>query len=328
VATQDGLDINQADALDQAESDGKVTPYYVTGTVWEHIDFDLNPVDEEHMPIGACKEVRQAIAWGTDRAQMVSEIQKGKTRVQNTFVPEEHWAYPSSDKLITYDYDVEKAQQTLEDLGFTDADGDGFREAAQDITCTVTVNVDGETKDQVIPAGTPLKFSLNTTSGNAMREATTLLFQQNMKNIGVDVTLDYMPANVFFADGPDGPLFGRRFDLGEFAWLTGVQPPVGLYYCTEVPSEENSWAGQNETGWCDPAYDKAGKTASTTLERDQSLPFYADAQQMFMENLPVLPLFARVKVMATTPNVVNFEPNPTVNSETWNIETWGFKSNN
>ncbi len=323
VATQDGLDINQADALDEAQAKGELTPYYITGTVWEHIDFDLDPVDGRD-PIGACKEIRQAMAYGTDRGQMVSQIQKGKTRVQHTYVPEEHWAFPPSDQLITYPYEPETAKTMLEDLGFTDSNDDGMLEAAEDISCTITTDVEGNTKDQVIPAGTPLEFKLNTTAGNAMREQTTLLFQQNMKDIGVGVTLDYMPANVYFADGPEGPLFGRKFDLGEFAWLTGVQPPVGLYYCTEIPSEENSWAGQNETGWCDPEYDKAGKQASTTLKRDDSLPMYFKAQNMFMENLPVMPLFARVKVMATGPSVVNFSPNPTVNSETWNIETWGF----
>lgn len=324
VATQDGLDISQAEALDNAKAAGNVEPWYVTGTVWEHIDFNLRPVDDTIVPIGACTDVRRAIALGTDRGQMVDVIQQGKTSIQNTYVPEEHWAYPSSDMLVTYDYDPEAAMAMLDAVGFTDADGDGVREAQSDITCTVTTDVEGNTVDQVIPAGTPLALSLNTTEGNVMREETTLLFQQNMTDIGVEITLDYLPANVFFADGPDGPLFGRRFDLGEFAWLTGVQPPVALYYCTEVPGEENSWAGQNETGWCNPDYDRVGKQAATTLERDDSLPLYHQAQQIFMDELPVLPLFARVKVMATRPDVVNFSPNATVNSELWNVEAWGF----
>jgi peptide/nickel transport system substrate-binding protein len=321
VATQDGLDISQSVALDAAEAAGRLTPWYVTGTVWEHIDFNLNPIDER-VPLGACQQVRHAIAYGTNRAQMVDEIQDGKTTVQDTFVPAEHWGFPESG-LVTYAFDPDMARQILDDVGFT---GDGIRTAAADITCTITTGVDGATEDKLIPAGTPLSFAVNTTEGNRMREQTTLLFQQNMTDIGIEIELEYMPANVFFADGPDGPLFGRRFDLGEFAWLTGVQPPVGLYYCTEIPSEENSWAGQNETGWCNPEYDRVGKQASSTLEREASLPLYAEAQRIFTDELPVLPLFARVKVMATAQNVVNFAPNATVNSELWNVETWGFTS--
>ena len=323
VATQDGLDISQFDAMEEAAALGEITPYYVVGTVWEHIDFNFQPVDDR-AAIGACKDVRKAIAYGTDRATMVDVIQKGKTLVQNTYVPAEHWAYPPADMLTTYDFDPEKANDMLEAAGFVDSDQDGVREAAEDITCTITADLEGTTVDQVIPAGTPLELTLNTTQGNVMREETTLLFQQNMKTIGVDVTLEYLPASAYFADGPDGPLFGRTFDLGEFAWLTGVQPPVGLYYCTEIPSEESSWGGQNETGYCNPEYDKISKQAENTLERPDALPMYHQAQEIFSDELPVLPLFARVKVMATAPNVVNFRPNPTVNSETWNIETWGF----
>ena len=103
-----------------------------------------------------------------------------------------------------------------------------------------------------------------------------------------------------------------------------MQPPTSLYWCSEIPSEENSWAGQNETGWCNPDYDQVAKQADNTLKRAEALPMYHEAQKMFTDNLPVLPLFARVKVMATAPDLVNFNPNPTVNSETWNIESWGY----
>lgn len=318
-----GLTLDQYDGLVAAEELGEITSHFVVGTSWEHIDFNLNPMDER-VALGACKEIRQAIAYGTDRQNMVDVIQKGKTTVLDTFIPAEHWAFPPEGSLATYGYDPEQAKTLLEGLGFTDADGDGIREAAQDITCTVTLDAAGATKDHVIPAGTPLKMTLNTTEGNKMREESTLLFQQNMQNIGVDVTLEYLAAPIYFEDGPKGPLFGRRFDLAQFGWLTGVQPPVGLYWCSEVPGEENAWAGQNATSWCDPTYDQVSKTADATLEREEALPMYHQAQQIFSENLPVLPLFARVKVFGTAPNVMNFKPNPTINSETWNSEAWGF----
>lgn len=318
-----GLTLEQYDGLTEAEAAGEVKAYTIVGTSWEHIDFNLNPTDDR-VPVAACAEVRKAIAHGTDRQNMVDTIQKGKTQVQHTFIPEDHWAFPPEGVVTVYDYDPEAAKTMLETLGFTDGDGDGIREASKDITCTITTDVNGTTKDQTIPAGTALELTLNTTEGNALREQSTLLFQQNMKDIGIQVNLEYLAAAVYFEDGPEGPLFGRRFDLGQFGWLTGVQPPVGLYYCSEIPSEENAWAGQNETGWCDPEYDQTAKRADTTLKRDEALPLYHEAQRIFSESVPVLPLFARVKVFDTRPEVVNFKPNPTINSETWNVEAWGF----
>jgi len=318
-----GLTLEQYDGLNEAEQNGEAKAYYIVGTSWEHIDFNMNPTDDRPA-LGACREVRQAVAYGTDRQNMVDVIQEGKTTVQHTFIPAEHWAFPPEGTITVYDYDVEQAKSLLEGLGFTDGDNDGIREASKDITCTITTDLQGGTKEQVIPAGTKLELKLNTTEGNVLREQSTLLFQQNMKEIGMQVNLEYLAAGIYFEDGPKGPLFGRTFDLGQFGWLTGVQPPVGLYWCSEIPAEGNAWAGQNETGWCNPEYDKVSKQADTTLERDASLPLYHEAQRIFSEDLPVLPLFARVKVFGTRPDVVNFKPNPTINSETWNVEAWGF----
>lgn len=326
VGTQTGLDLDQFDALTEAEAAGEIVNHFVVGTAWEHIDFNHQPLDDSPA-FGACKEFRQAVAYGTDRQAMVDTIQKGKTKVQDTLVPDTHWAYPPADMLSTYSLDIEKAKSLLDGLGFADDDNDPAtpRVASKDITCTVTTGTDGAKKDQVIKQGTKLELTLNTTKGNKMREDATLLFQANMKDIGVGINLEYQEASVLFGDGPDGTLYGRKFDLGQFAWLTGVQPPTSLYWCTEIPTEANSWAGQNETGWCNPDYDKVAKEADSTLKRAEALPLYHEAQKMFTDNVPVLPLFARVKVMATAPDVVNFKPNPTVNSETWNIEAWGYK---
>jgi peptide/nickel transport system substrate-binding protein len=78
------------------------------------------------------------MVYGTDRGTMVDEIQRGKTKIQNTFVPDAHWAYPTDMAEVVYPYDPDTAMAMLEEIGFVDADGDGVREAQEDVTCTVT----------------------------------------------------------------------------------------------------------------------------------------------------------------------------------------------
>jgi peptide/nickel transport system substrate-binding protein len=320
VAGQDGLEITQYADMEAARAAGKLATFYVPGTSWEHVDFELLPGDDR-VPLGACKEVRQAIARGTDRQAMVDQIMQGKTSVANSFVPATHWAYPASG-LAIYAYDPAAARQALEQLGFTDANGDGTREAGRDISCTVN-GLDGKPVQRLIPAGTKLSLVLATTQGSSVREQASQMFAKNMADIGVAVTLDYVERDVLFDSTPEGPLTGRRYDLAEFAWLTGVQPPVALYYCEDIPAEANGWVGQNTTGWCSPNFDLAARKAEGTLDRGQSLPFYKEAQALWTDDLPSLPLFGRLKVLATRPDLWNFAPNATVNSETWNIETWG-----
>ncbi len=61
-----------------------------------------------------------------------------------------------------------------------------------------------------------------------------------------------------------------------------------------------------------------------TLEREPARLLYNEALRAFTHDVPVLPLFLRAKVMATTPEVRGFRPDPTAASATWNIEEWRF----
>ena len=44
-----------------------------------------------------------------------------------------------------------------------------------------------------------------------------------------------------------------------------------------------------------------------------------EAQRIFSEEVPVIPLFLRLKVAAARPGVCNFSVDPTQNSEVWNL---------
>lgn len=98
-----------------------------------------------------------------------------------------------------------------------------------------------------------------------MREIIAQRVQENLRLCGVDVVIELLPNREYFGDGPDGTLFGRSFDLGEFAWLVGVAPRTSMYYCDQWPAQENDWSGSNNPGYCNPAYDALGKQAEATL---------------------------------------------------------------
>ena len=182
--------------------------------------------------------------------------------------------------------------------------------------------------------GTPFAVRLGTTTGNEMRQQLTQIFKENMLECGVDVELYYLPASEWFADGPDGPLFGRRFDLGEFAWLTGVEPSCGLYLGDNVtgPSDEvnpnhynegqtyGGWGNTNDTGWVNQTFDEQCRRATGALPGTADYEEgHKEAQRIFSEEVPVIPLFLRLKVAAARPEVVNFGVDPTQNSEMYNI---------
>ena len=314
VGTQDGLNADTAPALLEAEASGLLIPYFQTGTTFQHIDFNVNPFGEAAEARYDWFEdarVRQAMMLCTDRQSMVDDILYGRSEVIHTYVPAVHPLYPA-EGVTEWPYDPAAGNALLDEAGYAERDADGFR---------------------LDPSGARLAPTLGTTAGNALRLRVSQMFHDNMAACGIDVELYYLPAGEWFAGGPEGVLFGRRYDLGLFAWLTAVQPPCDLYMGSRVPgplgetfaatgAPYSGWGGdnQNNTGWANAAYDAACQTALGSLP---GTPAYEQshmaAQRVFAEQLPVLPLFLSLKVSATRPEVLNFSLDPTQNSELYNI---------
>jgi peptide/nickel transport system substrate-binding protein len=235
----------------------------------------------------------------------VDAIFYGRSRVIDTYIPPEHPLY-AGDRLVSYDYDPEAGIALLEDVGWVDGDSDGIREAS---------GIEG------IPDGTPLEFTWQSTT-DSLRVQYMRIFQQNLADCGFQVNLENLFTAEYFADGPNGPLFGRQFDLGSFPWLITVEPPCELYLSSEIPAEENGWTGANNPGFINEEYDAACSQALTALPgSEDSVEGHKEAQRVFTEQLPVVPLFLHIKVAATRPEVQGFVVDPTEMSEMWNIET-------
>jgi peptide/nickel transport system substrate-binding protein len=104
---------------------------------------------------------------------------------------------------------------------------------------------------------------------------------------------------------------------------TGLEPPCEWFSTEAIPTSANHWVGTNVSGYSSPAFDKACLTAHQTLpdEADHASA-YQEAQALFAQDLPVLPLYSRIKTAAARPQVCNFSLDPTASSALWNIEAF------
>jgi peptide/nickel transport system substrate-binding protein len=308
VATPDTAVNEQADLLIKLEQEGLIALAFENNRVWEHIDFGINPADDYDRPdFFEDVRTRSAIAYCLDRQRAIDTILYGQSPLLNAYIPPSHPLY-AGDILSTYPYDPEQGMALLEEVGWVDENEDGVREAA---------GVEG------IVNGTAFEITL-TSNTDPVREAYMTLFQQDLAECGIDVTLENLPTPEFYAEGPDGTLFGRRFDLAALALIAYTIPTCENYLGTEahIPSEANQWNGYNTPGFQNEAYDAAclqalGAEPGSEAWREG----HREAQRIFSEQLPVLPLFLRVKLAAARPSVRNFTMNPTEDSAMWNIET-------
>lgn len=295
-----GLTLANAPALDELEAAGKAKGQYVPATVWEHMDFAVERGDGQPTFFDDAK-VRQAVAYAINRQEIIDEVLFGKTVVMNSFLPETHWAYPAGGEgLETYEYDTAKAEALLDEAGWTKG-ADGVREK------------DGR------------KFSVQfyTTENNQTRQSVAQIIQENLKVVGIEVNLNFVPGTaVLFANGEEGVLSARKYDLALYAWVSGPEPSTALYLCDQVPTPENNYAGQNNTGWCSPEFDEAALASTAVTDREQRIPLVVEAQKVFNAELPTFPLYQRVNLGAYNPKVTGLALNPTSQIDFWNIETW------
>ncbi len=304
VVTQDALNTDVIPFFDQAEKNGLLKAYYIPGTTWEHIDFNTDPktAPKPRTEFFNDVKVRQAVAYGTNRKEMVDKILFGKSQTMDVSVPKEHWTYPKDDSMISkYPYDPKKAEALLEEAGWVKG-ADGIR----------------------AKGGQRFSATISTTAANKPREAIMQIFQANMKAIGIEVKLDFPPSTVLFGRGKDSDYMSGNFDLMLYAWVAGPEPTLLVYLCDQIPVAEKAFSGQNDPRWCNKDFDAAYSKFISELDRSKRPQYAVEAFKIFSKELPALPLFQRINVLATSPRVLNFAPNPS-DREVWNIEEWDIK---
>ncbi len=286
--------------LTNLEEHGLARMIAAPNTQWEHADFNIQPVEEAHRPnFFADARVRQAVAFCLDRKSVADQMHAAAP--SDDFVPPEHPLYAAG-ALSSYDYDPERGQRLLDEVGWRDEDGDGVREAH---------DIEG------ITDGTP--FEITWLSALDVRYPNT--FQENLAACGIKVKVEHLPNPELFAAGPDGPLFGRSFDIASFAWTLGREPQCDLYLGSEIPTADNQWGGQNISGFADESYDEACRAALQALPgTDAYTAQHQAAQRIFSRQLPALSLFIYPKLAATRSDVVGMTLDPTEPSGLWNIE--------
>ncbi len=317
---------DQSELLLELQAAGQLNATFVTGTVFEHADFGIRPVCFDNGGWANCLAegrpdffgnvlTRRAFVMCMDRQAVVDTVMFGQSIVLDSYLPPQHPLFNA--EVTHYAFDVTAGAALLEEAGWTDADADPA-------TARTYVGTDPN-----IPQGQTLTVNYITTNATQRQQATQVL-QASLAECGIEAILGYQTPGEFFADGPEGPLFGRRFDIGQFAWLTGVAPPCDLWLGEQIPGEDTEtypagWGGSNDAGFDNAEYNAACNAAL------QSLPGQASydenhllAQAIFATELPIAPLYLRLKLAGTRPDMCNFVMDPTANSEMWNIEEFDY----
>jgi peptide/nickel transport system substrate-binding protein len=265
------------------------------GLEFQHMDFN------ESNPYLANVNVRHAIAWGTNRQQMidriVSPMDPSIKPLNNRLWMATQPAY--QDTSAGYGaYDPAKAKAALQAAG-------------------MTMGSDGYFHPNFGPLkGQDLTLNISTTSGVEVRAQIEQLFQASMKNIGIKINVKNFDANTFFGTVlPKG-----EYDIGEFAWvLTPFDSANQPIYCSYTNA---AVCGNNWVHYANPTVDKLFTQASSTIDPTQSAAIYNQIDTILWKDMVTLPLFQQPDLTGYSTKLAGVQPNTSSVGVTWNAQAW------
>jgi peptide/nickel transport system substrate-binding protein len=238
-------------------------------------DIIFNMVDPANCPTdagGLCtghpalrdKQVRQAMAYATDKQKIIDVILLGLGTPGIALIPSGLGEWFNS-SIKDYAYDPAKANQMLDAAGYKDSDGDGVRE---------------------LPDGThPLTFRMNwpDTDTTSAREAE--LLSEMWSEIGIKLEMQAVESDALTAKCCPA----LDYDIMLWGWVADPDPNTLLI----IPTTDQIPTGYNETGYSNPRYDELFVSQGAELDHAKRVDMVWEMQQLVHDDVPyIIPYYA------------------------------------
>ncbi|MGB8450990.1 MAG: oligopeptide ABC transporter substrate-binding protein [Anaerocolumna sp.] len=222
-------------------------------------------------------KLRQAIGYAVDNDTLAKELYSGLRFLATSVITPRHVAYQNKD-LTGYNYDPEKAKSLLDEAGYVDVDGDGFREDPNGQPFTITwATMDGENME------TYAQFKI-----------------QNWADVGLRVELYNGRLTEFnaFYDAVEGD--DPAIDMYDGAWQTGYDPNPASLWGHSSPANYTRYTSDTFDAIVDDISSDKGWDSDFLSQR------YHDWQQQFFDEAPAIPTMWRIAIYAVNNRVKNY----------------------
>jgi peptide/nickel transport system substrate-binding protein len=242
---------------------------------------------------------RQAIAYALNRQRMVKNIYRGLGEPQQSFISVQSPFYDPN--LKGYDYDPAKAKQLLQEAGFK-------------------YNPQGQLFDA---QGNRVKFTLNTNTGNEIREAIGNQIEEDLEAIGIDINFKTINFNVL-TSRMSGSLAweaiilgftgGNEPNSGANVWL----PDGSSHYFNLAQPEGNPLEGRVVADW-ETKISRLFIEAAKELEIEKRKAIYSEIQELVSEKVPFIYLVNPYSMAAVRNNIEGIEYSA-LGGPFWNLD--------
>lgn len=280
-----GVDIVSSFPIDQFPENAELSNLEWLGNVdraYTYIGFKLGHWDDElgenvMDPDAKMADVnlRRAMWHAIDNETVGERFYHGLRWEASTLIPPSHPQFQNTN-LERPVFDPELANQILDDAGYVDTTGDGFRDN---------------------PDGTPLVINFASMTGDDVAEPLAQYYVQAWNNIGLNVESTMLEFNTFYeqvgADHPD-------IDVYQAAWVVGIDVDPTNLYGRIGPSNYSRFTSENN----DRLLVEGASEAAFDLDYRREI--YNEWQEYMIEQIPVIPTLWRSALAPVNNRVLNY----------------------
>lgn len=229
----------------------------------------------------AKKEVRQAIAYATNRQEMLDSFYAGRgTLVSGPFAPGS-WAYNLDVKPLPFN--LARARELLASAGYSKTGPDGVLMAEE---------------------GKPLQFSLKIPieKENETVKRVALAFQNYLRQVGIKVNLEFREWQAWKQD----VFVDHDFDMVVAIWNFDDSADISTLFHS---GETGAWRN-NFLGYSSPEVDALIVEAKTTLDREKQRSINQRLHALLAEEQPYTFLWTLTNYAAVHKKVRHVELHP------------------
>ena len=179
--------------------------------------------------------VRQAIGHSIDKQTIIDQVYAGIGTPALTFSPSPDTSWLADiPEAEQYTFDLERANQILDDAGYADTDGDGVREMPE--------------------GGQPLNFTFAVRTDSQVAKPIADFAKGWLEDVGIAVTYKLMNESKLTE------VIGKgEYDMFHWSWTPFVDPDfmLSVFQCNQIAQDPDDPTNYyNDANWCDPEYDK------------------------------------------------------------------------
>lgn len=234
--------------------------------------------------------VRKALYVALEMQKSIDDIHFGTNPRTMSYLAPTHWAY--NENLPEETANPELAARMLDEAGWR-VGPDGIR-----------------AKD-----GVPLRFTMSTTAGVPSRQATQALFQQNWRDIGVEMEIRNMPGAVVWGEYTTQ----AQFDTLLVAW----EPTMGMDPDYSARCHSNAiGSGANYTLYRNDEVDRLLDLGASQEVMEERKETYGRVQEILLDEVPFAPQFAITQGGIKKSSLLGVRANQYVTDAAWNVHEW------